>query len=389
MKGQLGHGHFEPIAGAAQLKYLLSPSADGKSERTSKKNKDLGDDIKLEVGERVIDVACGALHSLLITNLGKLFSCGYGETYALGHSSKENIATFTQVQSINGGDNFDPSSTRIAAGICHSACIQSGRLYVWGIWGSKPEMIYKIPTAVSVTIGGSNAFAQPLAIKQVALGDLLTVILTETGAVYTLGDNKYGQLGISDRYEHVNIPELVPIDKEIVEITCGSNHVFSYTRDCKQIYAWGSNKKKQILVSSKNQIYNAPTKISQLRQALVSRIVCGPRATFCVSRLHPELSPISTETVGVGDVPDQSSKLKDLEIGRLREEKDAISQNNLLAIKEIDMLKQEIQGLKQALVVADKAQTRRGIISNASTQTQAAFEDEDTAYDGRKIANTE
>ena len=35
--------------------------------------------------EKVLQVACGSIHSLIRTNMNRLFSCGNGSTFALGH----------------------------------------------------------------------------------------------------------------------------------------------------------------------------------------------------------------------------------------------------------------------------------------------------------------
>jgi len=35
--------------------------------------------------EKVEQVACGSIHTLIRTNLHRLFTCGNGSTYALGH----------------------------------------------------------------------------------------------------------------------------------------------------------------------------------------------------------------------------------------------------------------------------------------------------------------
>jgi len=40
----------------------------------------------------VTKVACGPLHSVVLTNKGRMFSCGYGEKYALG--TGRNRSTF-------------------------------------------------------------------------------------------------------------------------------------------------------------------------------------------------------------------------------------------------------------------------------------------------------
>lgn len=205
LKGQLGHGHYEPVASAAQLRYLSSPSTEGKSPRISRRSKELADDIKLSVGERIVDVACGALHSLLLTSKGRVFSCGFGETCALGHPNRENLSTFTEVNAFSSAEFFNDKIEKIAAGVSHSACIASGKLFIWGLWGSGKNMIYQSPKNVVIT--QAQSFAELSAstrldtienVKQIGLGDLLTVVLTSKGNVYTLGDNILGQLGISN-----------------------------------------------------------------------------------------------------------------------------------------------------------------------------------------------
>jgi alpha-tubulin suppressor-like RCC1 family protein len=47
--------------------------------------------------EKVEQIECGSVHSLLRTNNNRLFSCGNGSTYALGHGSKETQRTFKQI----------------------------------------------------------------------------------------------------------------------------------------------------------------------------------------------------------------------------------------------------------------------------------------------------
>jgi alpha-tubulin suppressor-like RCC1 family protein len=39
--------------------------------------------------ERVEQVECGSIHTVVRTSLHKLFSCGNGSTFALGHGSRE------------------------------------------------------------------------------------------------------------------------------------------------------------------------------------------------------------------------------------------------------------------------------------------------------------
>jgi alpha-tubulin suppressor-like RCC1 family protein len=152
IKGQLGHGHFEPVASAAQLRYLSSPT-DPRSPRVIRRSRENSDDIKLSFGEKICNVSCGALHSLLLTNKGRIFACGYGETFALGLNNKENQCTFCEISHLTSSEFFEKNITKISTGISHSACLVNGVPYIWGLWGSKPGMMYQVPTQVSIPQG--------------------------------------------------------------------------------------------------------------------------------------------------------------------------------------------------------------------------------------------
>jgi len=51
----------------------------------------VGDAFVLRSKERVVQVACGAVHSMIRTNLDRVFSCGNGSTFALGHENRESL----------------------------------------------------------------------------------------------------------------------------------------------------------------------------------------------------------------------------------------------------------------------------------------------------------
>ena len=47
--------------------------------------------------EKVVQIACGAIHSMIRTNLGRVFSCGNGSTFALGHGTRDSLTSFRVV----------------------------------------------------------------------------------------------------------------------------------------------------------------------------------------------------------------------------------------------------------------------------------------------------
>jgi len=93
----------------------------------------------LKMSEKVIKVACGSIHTLVLTNHQRLFSCGNGSTFALGHKNRESCSTFKQIEYFNGGDdqgNANATFKTITCGLSHSGCVlEDGSVYLWGICG--------------------------------------------------------------------------------------------------------------------------------------------------------------------------------------------------------------------------------------------------------------
>lgn len=78
--GQLGHGHCENVNQPLKVKEF--------NTMYSKKEKILFDD------EYIFDISCGAVHTIITSNRGRVFSTGYGNTFALGNGTPINFDTF-------------------------------------------------------------------------------------------------------------------------------------------------------------------------------------------------------------------------------------------------------------------------------------------------------
>ena len=93
----------------------------------------------LKISEKVVQIACGSIHTLVRTNKNRVFSCGNGSTFALGHKNRETCASFKQVEFFNGADEGGVSNAgikTIACGLSHSGCVlEDGSVYLWGIVG--------------------------------------------------------------------------------------------------------------------------------------------------------------------------------------------------------------------------------------------------------------
>ncbi|KAE8706190.1 hypothetical protein F3Y22_tig00110403pilonHSYRG00168 [Hibiscus syriacus] len=149
-------------------------------------------------GHQVLSISCGTWHSALATSNGKLFTFGDGRFGVLGHGDRENSAYPKEVQMLNG-----LKTVKVACGVWHTAAIvevsgQSGanissrKLFTWGDGdkhrlghGSKES--YLLPFCVSSLIDYN--------FHQIACGHTITVALTTSGHVFTMGSTAYGQLG--------------------------------------------------------------------------------------------------------------------------------------------------------------------------------------------------
>ncbi len=79
-------------------------------------------------GRSVVAVAAGEFHTVMCTDVGQVFTCGYGGGVgALGHGDTNTQNMPKQVANIEG-------VTSIAAGSDHSLADvgDEGRLYAWG-----------------------------------------------------------------------------------------------------------------------------------------------------------------------------------------------------------------------------------------------------------------
>ena len=97
---------------------------------------------------------------------------------------------------------------------------------------------------------------------RVVAGDSFTVALGRNGAVYTWGDNRYGQLGYD--------PNLVPYSEYPVKVTfpdsgarfiaiaAGANHVLAVTEE-GMVYTWGDNQYGQLGHGYKGGMVYEPT----------------------------------------------------------------------------------------------------------------------------------
>ncbi|XP_071741763.1 PH, RCC1 and FYVE domains-containing protein 1-like [Rutidosis leptorrhynchoides] len=240
-------------------------------------------------GLRVASVTCGPWHTALITSAGQLFTFGDGTFGVLGHGDRVSVSYPKEVESLSG-----LRTIAVACGVWHTAAvvdvivtqstssISCGKLFTWGDGdknrlghGDKEPRLK--PTCVPALIDYN--------FYKVACGHSLTVGLTTSGNVYTMGSTVYGQLG--NPQCDGKLPCLLDCNvliSSVEEIACGAYHVVVLTSK-NEVYTWGKGANGR-LGHGDVEDRKEPTIVESLKDRHVKYITCGSNytAAICVHK---------------------------------------------------------------------------------------------------------
>ena len=87
--------------------------------------------------EPVLSIACSSCHTMLLTKLGTVYSCGDGSDGQLGHNTAQSLSTFRLIDFFNNTNDNRIIVKEISVGSddtsSHSAAIDLNyKLYTWG-----------------------------------------------------------------------------------------------------------------------------------------------------------------------------------------------------------------------------------------------------------------
>jgi alpha-tubulin suppressor-like RCC1 family protein len=148
-------------------------------------------------------IACGREHTVFITNEGKVYSCGdndYGQL-GLGNTSQQ-----TTPQPITALNLLTISA--IECGIVHTVFLTNdGKVYscgynLYGQLGLGNKTQQTTPQLITAL--------DSLTISAIACGSAHTVFITNNNKVYACGYNIYGQLGLGNTTESYTTPFIMP-----------------------------------------------------------------------------------------------------------------------------------------------------------------------------------
>ena len=82
-------------------------------------------------------------------------------------------------------------------------------------------------------------------ITAVSAGEIFALALSKDGKVYSWGDNRSGQLGLSDTENRQTPQEITAISGRVISLSAGSAHGAAVTSD-QTVWLWGSNSDGQL-----------------------------------------------------------------------------------------------------------------------------------------------
>ncbi|CAB4278777.1 unnamed protein product [Prunus armeniaca] len=246
-------------------------------------------------GIHVSSISCGPWHTAVVTSAGQLFTFGDGTFGVLGHGDRKSVSIPREVENLKG-----LRTVRAACGVWHTAAVVEvmvgnssssncslGKLFTWGD-GDKGRLGHGdkeaklVPTCVAALVEPNFC--------RVACGHSMTVALTTSGHVYTMGSPVYGQLG--NPQADGKLPTRVEgkLSKSRVdEIACGAYHVAVLTSRT-EVYTWGKGANGRLGHGNIDD-RSSPTLVEALKDKQVKSIACGANFTAAIC-LHKWVSGV-------------------------------------------------------------------------------------------------
>ncbi|XP_067850557.1 probable E3 ubiquitin-protein ligase HERC4 [Heptranchias perlo] len=232
-------------------------------------------EIKHLRGRTVKEVCCGEKHSVFLLADGTVFSCGDNKNGQLGRRNSK--SRFDQIMALN-----TVKVVRVACGKHHTLAVcENGSVFSWGAgtYGQlglgECQSIVSHPRRVEL-------FRVP--IVQVTCGRYHSLALSKDGAIYSWGQNSYGQLGLGEGFNSQIRPQCVIslTGIPVAQIAAGGRHSFALSLS-GAVFSWGRNNHGQLGLKDTEDKVN-PCRVNELKRLNVTYISCGSQHTAVLTK---------------------------------------------------------------------------------------------------------
>ncbi|MFA6866250.1 MAG: hypothetical protein WCR54_01905, partial [Clostridia bacterium] len=214
-------------------------------------------------GVKFIKIACGETNSIAISTDNNLYVWGNNKESQLGNGNTYN-ANCPQNTTLKG-----IAISKIASGAAHALAVSNtGKLYSWGNndngqLGDCTTQESNLPQ--QIILSGEK-------FNKIAIGETHTIALSDEGELYAWGNNSNGQLGLNSNLSY-DIPQYIDVPNvKFSEVACGTDFSIALS-NVGDLYVWGKNDKRQLGDNSTVDV-NAPKKL-EFENVKFSKIACG------------------------------------------------------------------------------------------------------------------
>ncbi|KAJ1611945.1 RCC1 domain-containing protein [Cryptosporidium canis] len=220
---------------------------------------------------RISRIACGANHSLALSESGLVFSWGIGQYGCLGTGELNDV--YSPVKIVAGPT--DKKVLHIAAGARHSLCCnEDGEVFAWGsnsngrLGTGGSHGMKTVPTQIMSLA--------PYHVTLVSAGESHSGCIDSFGYIYTWGNGGSGKLGHGTQSD-CNLPRRIEgiSSFPFVQLTLGAFNSIALSQS-GEVYIWGAKQHEIILL---------PTKIDAFHSS-ICHISSGPYISFAMDVRH-------------------------------------------------------------------------------------------------------
>ncbi|KAL0968819.1 hypothetical protein UPYG_G00272290 [Umbra pygmaea] len=241
------------------------------------------------IGQRVSQVSCGWDFTLILTDHGRILTCGsntYGQLGVL-----EPLSHSSQLQPVH---SLREPVVSVSAGLRHALAVTgTGTVYQWGLGllvqarrALSPEHVPEHFTSKTPCLVPGLGTVMS---HRVAAGSAHSVCLTAEGDVFFWGSNKYGQLTSTETF----LPKPVLLDRSALDgervalIYSGWTHLVAQT-ESRRVFTWGRANYRQLgrtessnqHLAGTSQWTHVPAEVKELYGA--TQIACGAEHNLAI-----------------------------------------------------------------------------------------------------------
>ena len=192
-------------------------------------------------GARIVMAACGALHSVVVSAEGRVWTFGCGSLGILGHNDEQTRL----VPALLEAEVFEQSKivTVAAGGAYNMAVGENGTLWAWGLGSSGQLGLGDTNKRLVPTLVGAEEVFGGSQVRTVACGYDHTLVVTEEGEMWAWGKGAQGRLGLNDEQVRLVPTRLDPqhfAHAPISAVAACNNHSAAVTAG-GALYTWGKS----------------------------------------------------------------------------------------------------------------------------------------------------